>query len=310
VKPSLARALHERSPLLLDGGQATELERQGYELTTRLWSAELLNRDPAALRRVHGAFIDAGADVIASAGYQASHEGFLARGFTDSQAERLLLRAVELVREALAERGATVSATRLVAASMGPWGAAQADGSEYRGAYGVDAATLRDFHRRRLQVLDRAGADLIACETFPDRAECEVLGELLGFADTPAWVSFQCADDRHVADGTPVREMAAMFAEHPKVLAVGVNCVAPGLVEPLLRECRAGAPHKLLLAYPNSGDRWDPDRRRWIADSDGDDWETWAEGWLTQGAHWIGGCCRVGPETIARLRQLLDRRGA
>ncbi len=51
-----------------------------------------------------------------------------------------------------------------VAASIGPYSAMLADGSEYSWEYGVSDSTLRDFHGPRLEVLAGAGADLLALE--------------------------------------------------------------------------------------------------------------------------------------------------
>ena len=59
-------------PLILDGGLATELEYAGYRLESRLWSAALLADAPHAIRDVHTAYLEAGAECIIAASYQAS----------------------------------------------------------------------------------------------------------------------------------------------------------------------------------------------------------------------------------------------
>ena len=110
----LSRELARRV-VVLDGGLASELERRGHDLSSELWSARLLRDDPAAIVDVHRAFADAGAEVVTSASYQASFEKL------GDDAGPLLRRSVALAREA---------GTPWVAASVGPYGAMLADGSE------------------------------------------------------------------------------------------------------------------------------------------------------------------------------------
>jgi homocysteine S-methyltransferase len=126
-RPALAAAL-ARSVVVLDGGLATELEAQGHDLSSSLWSARLLADDPEAVRAAHAAFFAAGAAVATTASYQASVEGFARAGVDRAGTERLLRRSVALAVQA---REATDEPERRwVAASVGPYGAARADGSE------------------------------------------------------------------------------------------------------------------------------------------------------------------------------------
>ena len=128
-----------QGPLVLDGGMATELERGGADLRDELWSARLLKDDPTAILRVHEAFFDAGADVAISASYQASFSGFADRGIEAEEAASLMRRSVALAREAAAAADDPSSGGGLV----GPFGATLADGSEYRGDYGLSAGRSR-----------------------------------------------------------------------------------------------------------------------------------------------------------------------
>lgn len=295
--------------LLLDGGLASRLEACGHDLSTRLWSAALLRDDPEAIIQAHLDFLEAGADCLVSASYQASQAGFMTLGMTAFEADRLIASSVALARTARDRflRKARPGRRRpLVAASCGPWGAVQADGSEYQGRYGVAAETLRTFHYHRLPVLDEAGADLIACETLPDHVEAQVLHGLLKLVETPAWVSFSCKDERHLHDGTPLRDMASLFADHPRVVAIGINCTDPALVTPLIAEVRAGAPDKAVVVYPNSGERYDAVDKCWTGTATTADWAQDALAWRNAGARLVGGCCRVGPDDIAAARAALE----
>ena len=298
--------------IVLDGGLATELEARGNDLGGTLWSARLLRDDPKAIEDVHLAFYRAGADVAITASYQASVMGFGRAGVDPVEAKRLTVRSVRLARSA-ANRIAEEEPDRkppLVAASVGPFGAALADGSEYTGDYGVEPGELRSFHAERIDWLIGASPDLLAIETIPSGQEAEVLADLLRARPaSPAWVSFQCRDAHSLADGTPFSDAVATVSTVPSVVAVGVNCVDPALVEPLLI-CARGVTDLPLVAYPNDGRIWDAAARAWrgaerLADAD------MVVRWRDLGARYIGGCCGTRPATIERLRAALrPTRGA
>lgn len=288
--------------IISDGGLATELEHRGHDLRDPLWSARLLRDDPAAIRAVHAAYFAAGARIATTASYQASIDGFVARGSTPAEAAALIRRSVTLALAARAEL--PDPAEGYVAASIGPYGAALADGSEYRGRYGLPKRRLADWHRPRLELLAETlderggGADLLACETIPDLDEAEALVELIGELGVPAWLSYTIEGDRTRA-GQPLREAFAL-AEAPGIVAVGVNCCDPADVRGALEIARevTGRP---LLAYPNSGEGW---AGRWTGPSRFD--AAAARSWVATGARIVGGCCRVGPEEITILAQLLS----
>jgi homocysteine S-methyltransferase len=260
--------------VVLDGGLATELERRGNDLSTALWSARLVEDDAGEIVAAHRAFADAGAQVAITASYQAPPD-----------ATTLLQRSVALAREA--QPG-------WVAASVGPYGAVRADGSEYRGDYGLTVAELRTFHRPRLAVLADAGADVLAVETIPCLAEVEALLAELERVNVPAWFSLTCAGTQTRA-GESARDAFAMARDCAAVFAVGINCVAPADARALV-ELAVSASGKPAVVYPNSGETWDGAWRGRAA-FDPDD----VTSWIAAGARLVGGCCRVTPSDIAAL---------
>lgn len=307
AKTPFVDRLSDGTPLILDGGLATELEAGGHDLAGALWSARLLRSDPDAIVDAHRAFLDAGADVVISASYQASRAGFHQLGVDAASADRLIASSLELAGRAIREYEAANPGTgpHYAAASIGPYGAVLADGSEYTGDYGIPPGVLRLFHEQRLALLDAAGADVLACETVPSHGEAAVLADLLADVETPAWVSFCCRDGEHIADGTPLAETAALFREHPRVVALGVNCTAPSHVESLIAILRETAPDKAIAVYPNSGERYRADDNTWLGDAAAADIATAAKAWRDAGATLIGGCCRVGPADIAAIGKAL-----
>ncbi len=306
----LEERLRATGAVVLDGGLATELEGHGHDLRDSLWSARLLLTDPKAIRRVHLAYLEAGADCVTAASYQASLPGFEAAGLTRAEAARALLSAVELAESACEELAERFPSKRaLVAASVGPYGACLADGSEYVGRYRAGSDELRAFHEPRWALL--AGhSSLLACETLPSFEEAEVLLELLG--ETPhvrAWFSFSCRDGESISDGTPIADCARRCCDNDQVLAVGVNCTPPRNLPSLIAHLGEAAPDKPIVVYPNSGEVYSAEAGEWTGEAERIDFGAAARGWLEGGARLIGGCCRTTPEDVAAIRRALERSG-
>ncbi|MGW3139550.1 homocysteine S-methyltransferase [Streptomyces sp. NPDC001139] len=298
---SLAAAL-AAGTVVLDGGMSNQLESAGHDLSDELWSARLLAERPEAITEAHLAYFEAGADVAITASYQATFEGFAKRGIGRERAAELLALSVESAREA-ARRAAAKGVTRplWVAASVGPYGAMLADGSEYRGRYGLSVDELADFHRPRVEVLAAARPDVLALETVPDADEARALLRVVRGLGVPAWLSYTVDGDRTRA-GQPLEEAFALAADVDEVIAVGVNCCAPQDVDGAVRTA-ARVTGKPVVVYPNSGEAWDAGARAWDGRSSFTPEEV--TGWRASGARLIGGCCRVGPEAIAGIAAAL-----
>lgn len=286
---TLREALAHRQIVLLDGGLASQLESQGHDLSSTRWSARLVADDPDAVVAAHRAYFDAGAQVAITASYQAA-------GLPESL--RASVRLAELARSS-----GDADLPRWVAASVGPYGALLADGSEYRGDYGLSVAELRRRHRPTIQTLVEAGPDVLALETIPSLAEAEALLAEVEGTGVDCWLSLTCADGRTRA-GEPVERAYAMARDVSEVIAVGVNCTRPQEVGDLVR--RAGRISGLpVVVYPNSGQEWDAQRRRWVGA--GTFTAADVRGWISAGARLVGGCCRVGPDQIRALADQLGR---
>lgn len=292
----------ERSALIADGGLATELEARGNDLSDALWSARLLVDAPEEIQAAHRAFFRAGAAIATTASYQASFDGFASRGTERREAARLLRRSVELAQAARAEV-AGEGGDRWVAASIGPYGAALADGSEYRGRYGLSVAELRAWHRPRMEVLAESGPDVLALETVPDVDEAEAMVSLVDGRGVPAWLSYT-VDGHRTRAGQPIAEAFALAADVPEIVAVGVNCCAPADVPEAVAAARE-VTGKPVIVYPNSGEGWDG--QRWVGPSRfaGE----LAQQWVRAGARVVGGCCRVRPADIADIARAVTSFG-
>ena len=283
---------------MLDGGFATELEARGHDLRDPLWSARLLCDDPQAIEDVHAAYFEAGADVAITSSYQATFEGFEARGIDRAEGARLLRLSVELARRARERTGGR----GLVAGSVGPYCVVWADGGEYTGDYA--AATddeIAATQRARIAELVAAGADAIALETIPNAREAAILADLLGeFPGVEAWLSLCCRDGEHLSDGSRIDDVIRAASRRGRIAAFGVNCTPPRYVDSLLELARR-ATDAPLLVYPNHGRAWDEATYTWSGIGvDRFPPELVAQ-WRNLGASGIGGCCGIGPAAIAEL---------
>lgn len=299
-----------RGMVVVDGALATELERRGADLRDALWSARVLLEQPDLIRAVHADYFAAGADVAITATYQATFDGLATRGLDAAAAAALMRHAVALAcgaRDAFwAEPAHRVGRARpLVAASVGPYGAFLADGSEYRGDYALDETALVEWHRKRFHVLATAGADLLACETIPCAAEGRALVRLL--AEVPAaraWLTFTARDGEHLSSGERFADVVAELAGHPQLVAIGINCTPPQHVESLVRAAHAVTTLP-IITYPNSGDTWDAVARAWVPAPTCPSLAEFLPRWRAAGATLIGGCCRTTPADIAALAAAL-----
>lgn len=305
---------------VIDGGFATQLETHGASINDPLWSALCLIKQPHLIKRVHLEYLEAGADILVTSSYQATIPGFLSRGLSIEEAESLLEKSVTLAVEARDKFWDAVKKApghnynrALVAASIGSYGAYLADGSEYSGNYGagVDLEKLKDFHRRRLQVLVESGPDLLAFETIPNKLEAQALVGLLEeeIVQIPSWICFSSVDGENAPSGESFKECLDIINNSSKVNAVGINCAPPQFVENLICYFKE-LTEKAIVVYPNSGEVWDGRAKKWLPSKclgDGK-FESFATRWRDSGAKLIGGCCRTTPSTIRAVSKVLKER--
>jgi homocysteine S-methyltransferase len=295
--------LNRYPALVIDGALATELERRGCDLNDDLWSAKILLEQPEVIKQVHLDYFNAGADCAITASYQATIEGFVKRGLDKKEAIALIQKSVKLAIEARDEFWAdpahrTGRARPFVAASVGPYGAFLADGSEYRGNYGLSEEELMEFHRPRIKALLEAGADVLACETIPCFVEAQAIAKLLEeFPDAIAWLSFSGRDEKYISEGQLFADCVEQLSNHPQMVAIGVNCTSPKYVPSLIRAAKR-VTEKPLLVYPNSGETYNAATNGWNGDPIVDSFGEQARAWYDAGARLIGGCCRTTPQDI------------
>ena len=308
----LRHPIFDSFPFIIDGGLATQLEAQGHDLNHPLWSAKLLLDNPQAIIDAHLAYLKVGAKCIISATYQASIQGFTSLGLSVEAAEDAIKLSVELARKAvdLYHQQHPDKFKPLVAASVGPYGAYLANGSEYTGDYQVSDEELYQFHAKRLKILSATSADLLACETIPNQQEAKVLNQLIALQNKPAWVCFSCRNEQQISDGNLLADTAKLLAQNDNIVAIGVNCTSPQYIPALISILRQNtskqstskqSTNKQIIVYPNSGERFHAETKTWHGTAEPLECANAAKEWIEAGATIIGGCCRMGPLHIEAI---------
>ncbi|TKY62424.1 Selenocysteine methyltransferase [Spatholobus suberectus] len=302
---------------VIDGGLATELERHGADLNDPLWSAKCLFSSPHLIRQVHLDYLENGADIIITASYQATIQGFKAKGYSDEESEGLLRRSVEIACEAREVMGLMVeSSNNDLSWLQHQWGAMELIWPTDQSTVGIMVMlslveTLKDFHRRRVQILAESGADLLAFETVPNKLEAEAYAQLLEEEDIkiPAWFSFNSKDGVNVVSGDSLMECGSIAESCNKVVAVGINCTPPRFIHGLIVLLKK-VTTKPIVIYPNSGETYDADLKEWVQNTGvtDEDFISYVNKWCELGASLVGGCCRTTPATIRKIYRTLSGR--
>lgn len=311
-RASLPGLLEQCGQLVIDGSMSTALEQMGVNLNHKLWTAKALVECPEKVKQVHWNYFHAGADCGITCSYQATIPGLMNAGYTQAEAEHIITESVRLFLEAReewwqAEGKAAGRAWPLCLAGIGPYGAYLADGSEYRGSYGVSDETLRDFHRRRMQLLWEAGADALLIETQPSLSEVLIVTELAEQLGADYWVSFSCRDGSRINEGDRIADCAKVLSQgHPHLRMIGVNCTKPVYIDSLIRELRQ-ATSLPIAVYPNSGEEYDPVTKTWHGAQDGKSFYDYALSYFKNGAAAVGGYCTT---TEVHVQQVDEARAA
>ncbi len=289
-------------PALTDGGLSNVLESLGCDLNHKLWTARLIKENPEAIIQTHYEYIKAGAQVLASSSYQVSGPGLKELGYPENALKELLVKSINLVEEAIlrAEKEGLIQNRPLIAASLGPYGAYLADGSEYKGNYGISADQLIEFHQERIEILIDSTADLFAFETIPSLEEARVLSELLQGNSKSSWISFSCRNENEINDGTQIEKAVELFEDHPTVFALGVNCTKPRFISALIQRIKNANTGKKIIVYPNSGEAFNAVSKTWVGTANS--FVKMTQEWLDLGADLVGGCCRIGPAHISQIK--------
>ena len=332
--------LLQQPVLFLDGGLGTTLENEHGVVfsseATPLWSSHLLISAPATLKRVHADFVEAGADVLLTATYQASIDGFEKTpcylNSSSAGADEYMRNAVTRAREAFNSKPG------IVALSLGAYGATMIPSTEYSGLYGnMTEMDILSFHRDRLAIFLKdpetwANIDVLAFETLPRLNEIRAVRRATSLLPPhrrkPYWIScvFPSNDDM-LPDGTSIREAITALLSTDSgdpPFAIGINCTNTNKLQRLVLRFETaildgGFTFPRLVLYPDGacGQVYDTKLQTWFEVDCAEYPKSWHEQ-LVEVMHeiqqrhlWkallVGGCCKTTPSHIKHLRCMWER---
>lgn len=307
MRQDLTTILTKSQLLITDGAAGTHLESMGCDLNDDLWTAKILKDNPELIKRLHCDYFQAGADFGVTVSYQATIEGYTKKGLTKAEAVDLIKTSATLLleaRDAWWEQEGKAENRRypIAAASIGPYGAFLADGSEYRGDYHLSKEELRQFHQERIEILWNQGVDLIAAETIPRLDEAMVIAEIVQDLNAKCWITFSAKNESQISNGQDISECIRALEVFDCVVAVGINCTAPQFVGGLIEKINTET-NKPIVVYGNLGNSYDPNSKTWCDhDKNGaTSYLSYAQQWKNLGARIIGGCCGTTPTEIKQI---------
>ncbi|CAB9508092.1 Homocysteine S-methyltransferase 1 [Seminavis robusta] len=274
--------------MLLDGGVSTHLRDlcgqhpKGHPLRAdwypELWSSSLLMTPDGreTILKGHQDWLAAGTQILTTVTYQCGMVNAIVKD--ETTATQMLADGVQLARQATQHNGKEED--KFVVASMGCYGAALADGSEYTGHYPniQSEQELQDFHRRKTLTLLQQKPDGIALETVPCVMECRAFIQLMqelqqqdnNDKNCACWISFACRNGHELNDGSKLEEALQAIQElDPEatiIHAIGVNCCDSqhilSLVQ-IIADFLVSTARRGVIIYPNSGEEWDGQTKEW-----------------------------------------------
>lgn len=305
--------------VVLDGAIGSEIERLGGKMDLAAWCGVANVTHPDTVRRVHEAYLEAGADVITANTFATCRHVLEAAGY-GGETVAINRRAVELAQEA--RDRAVPEGPVAIAGSMSnnvAW---------LPGTVAPDPAYLpspeqeRANYREMAETLAEAGCDLLIMEMLQDVEHATRVMEAAVATGLPVWAGISTSrgadgemtgwnqveeeEDHRLPDGheQPVPEplrtiIDAICAFGPTAVGImhsSLPCTTPGLE--ILFERWSGP----VMAYPEATG-FDVVSRE-ARGVDPVDFADHCRGWVENGVQIIGGCCGT---TIHHIRAMVDR---
>ena len=278
--------------LLFDGAMGTMLMERGIKAgeTAETWVLD----HPDEIEAVHRAYYAAGADVATTATFGATSLKLAHYKLSDRAAE-INRKGAELARKAC-------PAGKFVAGDIGP------TGKLLKPAGDADEATLSEVFAEQAKALAEGGVDFLIIETMMDVAEALIALEAARSTGLPVFATISFAKKPRgyftIMGNKPADAARALSAAG--AAAVGTNCsLRIGDMIDVVAEMKA-ATDTPIIAQPNAGN---PETEQGVTTYiDGP--EVYAEktpDLVGAGARVVGGCCGTTPETIRRMREVIDK---
>jgi len=280
---------------LLDGAMGTELMRAGLDLPLPIWSGDVNLTHPDYIRRIHEAYLTAGADILTTNTFRATPRAYRNNGYEEHEARQRshesLERAVELARQ-------TAGSDIIVAGSIAPL----EDCYEPDLFPGIEFAQ-REFRELAIWLQD-AGIDVILFETMGSWPEIKTALSVTADLQIPRWLSLILKNGNTLLDGTDLTNVLSDIKDYG-IEMVLLNCnlcsITADAVDVLLRNWKGS-----WGVYPNVGAAM-PTKEGVIEKKlTIKEFANEINKYLTSGAKVIGACCGSNPDYISAAREAID----
>jgi len=273
----------------------TELMRAGLNLPLPIWSGDVNLSHPDYVRKIHEAYLKAGADILTTNTFRTTPRSYRNNGFEEHEARqrshKSLDRAVELAKQ-------TAGVDIIVAGSIAPL----EDCYEPNLFPGIEFAQ-REFRELAVWLQD-TGIDLILFETMGSWPEIKTALSVTVDLQIPRWLSLILKNGNTLLDGTDLTHVLSNLKEYG-IEMILLNCslfsVTADAVDVLLRDWKGP-----WGVYPNVGAAM-PTREGVIEKKlTIREFTNEIKKYLTSGAKVIGACCGSNPDYILAAREVID----
>ena len=150
---------------------------------------------------------------------------------------------------------------------------------------------LRERNATVRCVLTRAGAEFVTPLSVAALSEETVYGDLFSLTDENEMGHIRLSREA---------DLVVIAPATANILAKLAGGIADDLATTALL-----ATDKTVIVYPNMGEQYHAAQKTWSGPSVPIDWAAASAEWARLGAAGIGGCCRVRPEDISKMRRQL-----
>lgn len=287
------------APVVVDGGMGTQLEKSGVPMDDKVWSSRAVLSHPDAVRLAHEQFINAGAEVIITNTFSAARH-MLEPGGLGDRVKDINRSAVRLAQQAIDHVGQQQVA---VAGSICEWTPTDDPKWHTPGAIGRSSGEQADL-------LAEAGVDLIALEMCEQKSFSVAVVDAVLEIGLPVWigVSAQTHRGRSSLSSFSYKELdfeslVKALAGYPVMMMNVMHTPVPDVPKALEVVNRHW--HGPVGVYPESGYFIMPNWQ-FVDVIEPDELAETARSWIDNGVRMVGGCCGLGPEHIAAMKQVVS----
>ncbi len=286
MEDSLLKKRLEHSAVVFDGAMGTELYKKNFFVNTSYESLCLTH--PDAVRGIHVAYRNAGAEVLTTNTYGANFNKLNRFGLGDKVAE-INRAGVQLARKA-------AGPDLMVAGDVGPVG-------DLPPGISYDKHRLAAVLQEQVAALASENCDFILFESLSAKLDVEVA--LLAVEnlnlEKPFVVSCRFREDAVLPDGTSAGDIITLLEQSSRQpAAFGINCgLGPDAMLPVAEKVIRLSPYPVIV-QPNAGAPKTVDGRM-ISMCSPEYFATYGMRFTALGAKGVGGCCGTTPDDIANL---------